>query len=365
MHLKTFRQKNTLSQGKFGSPGLAMFPRRFSKMGQVKLDTDPTPMEANVGSGAGALHWLIGWTFLRTIYPPGTCLSSILRRNNPPTQGLFQSKQGVIWVPGRWWFRHLFLFSPRKLGKMNPFWRAYFSNGLKPSNRFIFLGWNIFTDFVQILNGYPPLQTDMAMENPSFEDASPIETSDFPLPVRFWECAVPIIHLRKLWGWKGPWFLFGGSVRPWYQVSCRWKRQEDFFCLGIATHGVLLVCFESLATDFSMSLLVRCLSESTSYEWFTTIKSFKLKSNIMNRGSDVCRPWILAVNVSVSRLLNSRLCIAVFGWEIPGTSSHRNTTPYSHSHKNPLRLWEWYGPSRWWDPNSTFPKQQERNWIIF
>ncbi len=26
-------------------------------------------------------------------------------------------------------FKH-FLFSPRKLGKMNPFWRAYFSNGL-------------------------------------------------------------------------------------------------------------------------------------------------------------------------------------------------------------------------------------------
>ena len=65
MHLKTVRQKNTLSQGKFGNPGLAMFPRRFSKMGQVKLDTDPTPVEANVGSGAGALHWLIGWTFLR------------------------------------------------------------------------------------------------------------------------------------------------------------------------------------------------------------------------------------------------------------------------------------------------------------
>ena len=28
-------------------------------------------------------------------------------------------------------FKH-FLFSPRNLGKMNPFWRAYFSKGLKP-----------------------------------------------------------------------------------------------------------------------------------------------------------------------------------------------------------------------------------------
>ena len=29
-----------------------------------------------------------------------------------------------------------FLFSPRKLGKMNPFWRSYFSNGLKPPTSF-------------------------------------------------------------------------------------------------------------------------------------------------------------------------------------------------------------------------------------
>ena len=28
-----------------------------------------------------------------------------------------------------------FLFSPRKLEKMNPFWRAYFSEGLKPPTR--------------------------------------------------------------------------------------------------------------------------------------------------------------------------------------------------------------------------------------
>ena len=32
----------------------------------------------------------------------------------------------------RWWQLKYFLFSPRKLGKMNPFWRSYFSNGLKP-----------------------------------------------------------------------------------------------------------------------------------------------------------------------------------------------------------------------------------------
>ena len=31
-----------------------------------------------------------------------------------------------------WWQLKYFLFSPRTLGKMNPFWRSYFSNGLKP-----------------------------------------------------------------------------------------------------------------------------------------------------------------------------------------------------------------------------------------
>ena len=34
----------------------------------------------------------------------------------------------------RWWFH--FFFHPENLGKMNPFWRAYFSNGwLKPPTR--------------------------------------------------------------------------------------------------------------------------------------------------------------------------------------------------------------------------------------
>ena len=31
-----------------------------------------------------------------------------------------------------WWQLKYFLFSPRKLGKMNPFWQAYVSIGLKP-----------------------------------------------------------------------------------------------------------------------------------------------------------------------------------------------------------------------------------------
>ena len=40
----------------------------------------------------------------------------------------------------RWWQLNFFSFSSRKLGKMNPFWRAYFSNGLKPPTRFSWMG---------------------------------------------------------------------------------------------------------------------------------------------------------------------------------------------------------------------------------
>ena len=38
----------------------------------------------------------------------------------------------------RWWQLKYFSFSPRKLGKMNPIWRAYFSIGLKPPTRYVF-----------------------------------------------------------------------------------------------------------------------------------------------------------------------------------------------------------------------------------
>ena len=34
------------------------------------------------------------------------------------------------YIKTRWWQLKCFLSSPRKLGKMNPFWRAYFSKGL-------------------------------------------------------------------------------------------------------------------------------------------------------------------------------------------------------------------------------------------
>ena len=41
---------------------------------------------------------------------------------------------------------HMFLFSPRKLGKMNPFWRAYFSKGLvqpPPLLNLLDLNWRV------------------------------------------------------------------------------------------------------------------------------------------------------------------------------------------------------------------------------
>ena len=53
-----------------------------------------------------------------------------------------------------WWQLKYFLFSPQTLGKMNPFWRAYVSNGLKPpasqESKSIFTLWCFFDIFVRI-----------------------------------------------------------------------------------------------------------------------------------------------------------------------------------------------------------------------
>ena len=48
--------------------------------------------------------------------------------------------QDHTWRFTRWWQLKDFLCSPRKLGKMNPFCRAYFSNGFKPPAS---LGWDL------------------------------------------------------------------------------------------------------------------------------------------------------------------------------------------------------------------------------
>ena len=50
------------------------------------------------------------------------------------------SKQGELptVTNTRWWQLKYFLFSPWKLGKMNPVWRAYFSNGVvQPPSRLV------------------------------------------------------------------------------------------------------------------------------------------------------------------------------------------------------------------------------------
>ena len=44
-------------------------------------------------------------------------------------------KHPGFWQKTRWWQLNYVLFSPRSLEKMNPFWRAYSSNGLKSPTR--------------------------------------------------------------------------------------------------------------------------------------------------------------------------------------------------------------------------------------
>ena len=55
----------------------------------------------------------------------------------------------------RWWFP-IFFFSPRNLGKMNPFWRAYFSDGLvQPPTRITYV--TVTTWIIPFLVGNPNL----------------------------------------------------------------------------------------------------------------------------------------------------------------------------------------------------------------
>ena len=71
--------------------------------------------------------------------------SSVVKKMTSPESSPFGAAQGrwflcftkiILHVLGGG-FKY-FLFSPRKLGKMNPFWRSYFSNGLvQPATRYI------------------------------------------------------------------------------------------------------------------------------------------------------------------------------------------------------------------------------------
>ena len=62
-------------------------------------------------------------------------------------------------------FKH-FLFSPRKLGKTNPIWRAYFSDGLKPPISTSSKG--LFSNQPSCVSGIPhPLPTGFHVGNPT------------------------------------------------------------------------------------------------------------------------------------------------------------------------------------------------------
>ena len=89
------------------------------------------------------LPWMITMLGLKSgryhgmnINIPGTQMTLVLMGKDLVLGG-WPSKIEVSWVLGiyiytRWWQLKHFLFSPRNLGKMNPIWRAYFSDGLKP-----------------------------------------------------------------------------------------------------------------------------------------------------------------------------------------------------------------------------------------
>ena len=59
-----------------------------------------------------------------------------------PEKWMISIKGPYFWNQddSRWWFPIIFILCPRALGKMNPFWRTYFSKGLKPPTRCSYWG---------------------------------------------------------------------------------------------------------------------------------------------------------------------------------------------------------------------------------
>ena len=76
-------------------------------------------------------------------------LRSLFARNSGSVDVLScnERSRGMTWkyhVISRWWQPNYLLFSPRKLGKMNPFWLFFLQRGwLEPPTRI----WNVVLDF--------------------------------------------------------------------------------------------------------------------------------------------------------------------------------------------------------------------------
>ena len=69
---------------------------------------------------------------------------------NPKISASFSSYNSWSSIPPRWWFQTFLEFSPRNLGKMNPFWLAHiFSNGLVKNHQLEYL------QLPYLTNGFP------------------------------------------------------------------------------------------------------------------------------------------------------------------------------------------------------------------
>ena len=102
----------------------------------IQLQVDiPIPWDSEMWTSG----CVFGWGPWPLVEPCSWAWTSVLpgmgiRRKNLTHWGIRfrKGKQKDVrntWVPG-WWQLKYFLFSPLLLGKMNPFWRSYFSDGL-------------------------------------------------------------------------------------------------------------------------------------------------------------------------------------------------------------------------------------------
>ena len=126
-------------------------------------------------------------------------------------------------------------FSPRKLGKMNPFWRAYFSNGLKPptSNGFFLFLENSRCDVNFHQLGLPLKPAIQLPKNMVLSYVFQVESLGISPPQKKlkefrWVNWIMTIFQALISGGRGLWFTILGSrsffvyvTLPMESLGCR------------------------------------------------------------------------------------------------------------------------------------------------
>ena len=137
----------------------------------------------------------------------------------------------------------IFLFSPRKLGKMNPFWRAYFSDALvQPPPRVVFGAHEVASRFVRIF----PFLLGLTPVHDCYGSQLRIFVYDLPqLTQGVLHCHHGQWGLEVTWWWKEGWWKKGDTASVPKDLRRTKNTQEKFWCVWgehVERKGFLSAC---------------------------------------------------------------------------------------------------------------------------